>query len=129
MTRSVFLAPLGRFYLVEVDETTILEINNLPRGKDLSEQDAIELLEQNEDAVAIYEVCEGRFSDASANIAEVWLKQLAADFVPGETDWPDFIKRHVSPSTLHDIEEEIYAERSWARQELNERILSVGQLV
>lgn len=126
--RSVFLQPLGRFYLVEV-AGSIMECDGLPRGSDLTEQDAIEALEQYEDAEAIYRVCDGKFEDVSAELAEVWMRQLAADFDPSHDSWPQFVQRHISPGTLHDIEEEIHAERSWARQEMNDRILSVGQLV
>lgn len=109
--RSVHIQPLGRFYLIESYSQKfgpyLCECDNLPRGTDQSESDAITLLEQNDDAVAIYEVCEGRFTDVSWLMAEAWMKKLADGFNPATDTWPAFIQRHQSPLALEEIENDI----------------------
>lgn len=87
-----------------------MECDDLPRGKDFSEITALELLEQNEDAIAIYEVCEGKFSDISREMAELWFKKLLVSFTPDHDEWPDFIQRHISPLMLEEAEDAILAQ-------------------
>jgi hypothetical protein len=118
--RSVQMQPLGRFYLIESYSQKfgpyLAECDNLPRGKDWSEAEALDLLAQNEDAVAIYEVCEGRFSDVSWLMAEAWMKKLAESFNPATDTWPAFIQRHISPLSLEEVEADCRNEINWDRE-------------
>ena len=112
MSRTNHIAPLGLFYLVESAGRAgsfITESDFLPRGKDWTEANAIALLEQSDDAEAIYEVSEGRFRDVSADLAEVWMRKLASDFVPGRDEWPAFVQRHISPLTIEEMESDMAA--------------------
>lgn len=106
---SAIMQQLGRFFLIECQSKTgsyLMECDDLPRGYDNSEETAIELLRSFDDVIAIYEVCEGKFSDVSKHIAEVWLGNLCETYNPETDEWPDFIQRHISPIKLMDIEAE-----------------------
>lgn len=125
------LAQIGRTYLVQASfngKTYFVECDDLPFGKDQSEADAIALLEQHEDAEAIFEASEecNYFRNVSRQIAEAWLNKLAETFDPASDTWPKFIQRHVSPSVLQDIEAEIEADlrghANHIRQERNANV-------
>ncbi len=69
---NVHLQALGRFYLIECqnkDGSYLMECDDLPRGKDNTQADALSLLTSFEDAIAVYEVCEGRFSYVAKEMA------------------------------------------------------------
>lgn len=110
---SPIMQQLGRFYLVRASfrySTYLAECDNLPFGKDWSEAEGLALLDQTDDAEAIYEVCEGKFSDVSKHFAELMMQREAETFDPASDTWPAFVQRYISPSRLQDIEEEIRAE-------------------
>lgn len=129
---SPIMQQLGRFYLIECQSKTgsyLMECDDLPCGKDKSEADAIALLEQYDDAVAIYEASEecGYFRNVSREIADVWLDKLAATFNPASDEWPKFIQRHVSPLRLEEVEGQARNEARYhanhIRQERNANVL------
>lgn len=104
------ISELGRFYLVRSTHrgvTYLAESDALPFGSHWPESRALELLEQNEDAEAIYEIVDGKFRDVSADLAEVYMRKVAADFVPGQSSWPAFVERYVSPLTLEELESDM----------------------
>ena len=106
------LLPLGRFYLIECQSKTgpyLMECDDLPRGKNQTEDDALGLLVSFDDAIAVYEVFDGSFTDVSWQMAELWLKRLTTDFDPDAQEWPAFIQRHISPRLLDEAEDEIRA--------------------
>ncbi len=104
------MQPLGRFFLIEAqskDGSYLMECDDLPRGKDNTLEDALYLLQSFDDAIAVYEVCEGRFTDVSREIAEAWLAKLMDTHDPEAEDWPAFLQRHLSPLKLEEAEAEI----------------------
>lgn len=125
------LAQIGRTYFVQLPSKTntyFAECDDLPFGKDRTEADAIALLEQHEDAEAIFEASEecGYFRNVSRQIAEAWLNKLADTFNPARDEWPKFIQRHVSPLRIEEIEAEIEADiRGHARHIQQERNANV----
>jgi len=125
------LAQIGRTYFVQLPSKTttyFAECDDLPFGKDRTEADAIALLEQNEDAEAIFEASEecDYFRNVSKQIAEAWLNKLADTFDPASDEWPAFVQRHISPCRLQDIEAEIEADiRGHAKHIQQERNANV----
>ena len=125
--RPVQMQPIGRFYLIQSchkGTTYLMEADDLPFGKDQSDEECITLLSSFDDAEAVFAASEegNYFRNVSHEIAETWLNKLVDTFNPHEDEWPAFIQRHISPLRLEETEADILA--SIERDRRDRRALS-----
>lgn len=115
--RKTQLQPVGRFYLVEVsgrEGSYFVETNTLTRGKDMSAKDGLAFLQQQDDALQVFECIpnEGYMRNVSEDMARAWLDQFDGE----RDDLPAFIALHLSDDDLDEHYHELDMDREYRRE-------------
>lgn len=116
--RDYPIQPIGRMYLYEVahrDGNYFVESDHLPRGKNLTEADALAGAYQQDDLVAVWELnpAEGSMRNISEDIALAMLEQSEAT---NEWALSDFIRETLSESDIDEHFSALRADREYCAE-------------